>query len=535
MRPDHEPKRFPNVLPIQPGDDRYSPVQLPAAPEAPTQPALAVAEPPRMRASSNLGPTPVELPPTLQQKTEADRVELTRMQQTGSGLTQLGRHPGFFHKLGAVAGRIGDIAGTAFFPGITAQIPGTELHHQMLMNQQQGRVTEDLAEQEQQSKIAGQEQDQEIQRKNNELVDYTDPITQQTIKVRQADLGKLQQSTIAAQGRKQAAEIGHRFSSVPGVGLFDTSTRQVVPGTQNGITVTKEIADDYGLPAEFIGKPMTLQTLSGLKRAELLENVPIQSGEGPIVVNRSTGQAREVVGPNGQHYSNPGVATALIRPYEAADPDNPGETIIVPSGKAAGMAGKGSASIQTPRAMGRYMTSGAGGKQLTAFNTAITHLDTLERLAGDLGNSDLQISNRAKQAWAEQTGHPAPANFAAAVNAMSGEVAAALKASGATDQEIAHVQATFNRAQSPRQLKSTGAIGTYRELLNSKAEQLRKQYEAGMEGLPNFSTLEQNGADARRNTGASRVSGDRIGTRQPSGEVQEEYVRDKKTGKLVKK
>jgi hypothetical protein len=131
-----------------------------------------------------------------------------------------------------------------------------------------------------------------------------------------------------------------------------------------------------------------------------------------------------------------------------------------------------------------YFTSGAGGKQLTAFNTAITHLDTLARLANDLNNSNTQVFNRASMAWKEQTGQAAPANFAAAVNAMSGEVAAALKASGATDQEIAHVGATFNKVQSPAQLQ--GAISTYRELLNSKAEQLKRQYEAGMQGQPAF-------------------------------------------------
>jgi hypothetical protein len=131
-----------------------------------------------------------------------------------------------------------------------------------------------------------------------------------------------------------------------------------------------------------------------------------------------------------------------------------------------------------------YFTSGAGGKQLNAFNTAITHLDTLDRLAGDLGNHDLQVYNKAAQAWAEATGNPAPANFASAVNAMSGEVAAALKASGATDQEISHVASTFSRSQSPAQLK--GAINTYRELLKSKEGQLKKQYESGMQGKPAF-------------------------------------------------
>lgn len=123
-------------------------------------------------------------------------------------------------------------------------------------------------------------------------------------------------------------------------------------------------------------------------------------------------------------------------------------------------------------------------KPLTAFNTAITHLDTLDRLASDLNNTNLMIANRAKQKWAQETGNPAPANFAAAVNAMSGEVAAALKSSGATDQEIAHVGATFDRAESPSQLK--GAINTYRELLTSKKGQLQKQYEAGKQGQPAF-------------------------------------------------
>jgi hypothetical protein len=174
----------------------------------------------------------------------------------------------------------------------------------------------------------------------------------------------------------------------------------------------------------------------------------------------------------------------LQMPTEVADPNNPGETINVSRKDAVGMKGKGSASVQTAKGEAKYMTSGKGGQQLTAFNTAMTHLDTLDRLAGDLNNTDLQIANKAKQAWAEQTGNPAPANFAAAVNAMSGEVAAALKASGATDQEIAHVGATFSRAQSPAQLK--GAINTYRELLKGKAGQLKRQYDSGMQGKPAF-------------------------------------------------
>jgi hypothetical protein len=151
--------------------------------------------------------------------------------------------------------------------------------------------------------------------------------------------------------------------------------------------------------------------------------------------------------------------------------------------------GRYTAPSYTPEAVGAkdttsYFTKGKGGQQLTAFNTAITHLDTLDRLAADLQNTDIRVVNKAKQEWATQTGGAAPANFDAAKNAMSGEVAAALKASGATDQEIAHVSATFDKAQSPAQLK--GSINTYRELLKSKEVQLKKQYDAGMQGKPAF-------------------------------------------------
>jgi hypothetical protein len=199
---------------------------------------------------------------------------------------------------------------------------------------------------------------------------------------------------------------------------------------------------------------------------------------------------------------DPGVARIQVLGQfgtEVADPNNPGQTIMVPRNQTAGMAGKSSASVVNPKAEQKYMTSGKGGQQLTAFNTAMVHLDTLDRLAAGLNNSNIQIYNKAAQSWAEATGNPAPANFAAAKNAMSGEVAAALKASGATDQEIAKVDSTFSRAQSPAQLK--GAINTYRDLLRGKRDQLKKQYTEGMQGKPNFGEQEAQPPDGGFNWG----------------------------------
>lgn len=50
--------------------------------------------------------------------------------------------------------RVGDIAGTAFFPGITAQIPGTELHHKLDIAGKQEIYDKDIANQDTQSQTA---------------------------------------------------------------------------------------------------------------------------------------------------------------------------------------------------------------------------------------------------------------------------------------------------------------------------------------------------------------------------------------------
>jgi hypothetical protein len=85
-------------------------------------------------------------PPT---RLSADQSELGRLDSTGSGLQQFQqRHP----ILGTIA-RIGAGVGSAMFPGIAANIPGTDLHHQVLVNEARGRVGEDLGEQEKQAQI----------------------------------------------------------------------------------------------------------------------------------------------------------------------------------------------------------------------------------------------------------------------------------------------------------------------------------------------------------------------------------------------
>jgi hypothetical protein len=81
----------------------------------------------------------------------AHQQELERMRKTGSGISQI-KNP-----VGRTIARIGDIAGTALFPGITAQIPGTELHHQQLMSKEAGAVAQDEGARQKEAQIEQEE------------------------------------------------------------------------------------------------------------------------------------------------------------------------------------------------------------------------------------------------------------------------------------------------------------------------------------------------------------------------------------------
>src|SRR5581483_11350049 len=204
--------------------------------------------------------------------------------------------------------------------------------------------------------------------------------------------------------------------------------------------------------------------------------------------------------------TDPAVARTQVflqRPVEVGDPTNPGQTTMVPGTQSYGMPGKSSASVQIPRATEKYMTSGKGGQQITAYNTAIAHLDTLRDMGAALGNGNIQRFNAIAQKWSQETGNPAPASFDAARAALAGEVASALKASGATDQEIAQVEGTFSKAQSPKQIN--GVIATYQTLLRSKRQALMQQNEAGMKGKPAFNESPSATPETRTYQGATYV------------------------------
>lgn len=138
----------------------------------------------------------------------------------------------------------------------------------------------------------------------------------------------------------------------------------------------------------------------------------------------------------------------------------------------------------TRQALMKSATSGDIGKNVTAFNTAISHAQQLSQAADALNNGDLPTLNKLGNALGYQFGSDKTTNFNVIKNALSGEISKVFKGGEATDAEIKAVQEPFSSANSPAQLK--GAIDNAIHLMNSKRDALQQQYQQGMQGKPNF-------------------------------------------------
>ena len=301
-----------------------------------------------------------------------------------------------------------------------------------------------------------------------------------------------------AGARVKAAEIGKRFIVVPGVGVYDTALKTgkegqespaLLPGTSQSITVTPELAQEYQLPAEFVGKPMKLTDLAAVQRSSVFQNTPVQTGEGPVVVNRRTGQAQPVM-VNGQRASSP----ALAGIQEVADQNNPGQTTFVPKaalvggggkGNAQPILGKGSATHQAAVAVTKSAIAGPIGNEINAFNTALQHANLLESAVRALNNKDPQTLNALENRFKSEFGSTGPITAQTIAQAYQREITKMLSSGHMTDAEIGSAGATLdpNRFTLPQM---EAALGAYRALANSKMQMRQQQVQRGQQGQANF-------------------------------------------------
>jgi hypothetical protein len=131
--------------------------------------------------------------------------------------------------------------------------------------------------------------------------------------------------------------------------------------------------------------------------------------------------------------------------------------------------------IATRTKANKDFSTGIQGRQVTAFNTAIDHLSTMDKLSDALQNNDIKAFNYLGNIVARQTGQPAPVNFDAAKQIVTAEIIKAVVASGGGVRERQEAEANFATANSPAQLK--GVINTYKQLLGGQLNSLGLQYQ----------------------------------------------------------
>jgi hypothetical protein len=140
------------------------------------------------------------------------------------------------------------------------------------------------------------------------------------------------------------------------------------------------------------------------------------------------------------------------------------------------LAGK-STEINSARQSDVAFSKGKEGQAVRSFNVGLAHLDTLGGLADALHNGDIQMSNKIANAYAAQTGNPAPTNFEGAKKIVADEIVKAIVGAGGGVADREEAAKTISSANSPEQLR--GVINTYKELMVGQLGGLDKQYQAG--------------------------------------------------------
>lgn len=123
-------------------------------------------------------------------------------------------------------------------------------------------------------------------------------------------------------------------------------------------------------------------------------------------------------------------------------------------------------------------TAGVASRNVTAINTALGHLGTMQELGDKLDNGDLRAWNQVANSLGVQLGKDQATNFEVVQGAVADELARVFRQVGASQQETEGWRAKFPSKGSPTQIK--GSITTAADLLGSRIESLDDQWKRGM-------------------------------------------------------
>jgi hypothetical protein len=291
-----------------------------------------------------------------------------------------------------------------------------------------------------------------------------------------------------------SVDVPTRRAFLSSVGATASDLKPVIKETDIGGSILPRVLDPYsglqinqGAPIKKTATPGELlvdararerlnaeiQSTGTLTPAaiDVAAQIYIQTGQLPALgIGRNAGNLKSaVLNRATELYNNPAGAAPNVNPAGANAP--------VPF-NAANMAEQivgNKMDVATRTKANKDFSTGIQGRQVTAFNTAIDHLSTMDKLSDALQNNDIKAFNYLGNVVARQTGQPAPVNFDAAKQIVTAEIIKAVVASGGGVRERQEAEANFATANSPAQLK--GVINTYKQLLGGQLNSLGLQYQ----------------------------------------------------------
>lgn len=136
--------------------------------------------------------------------------------------------------------------------------------------------------------------------------------------------------------------------------------------------------------------------------------------------------------------------------------------------------------LQATQGVVNDFTKGKTAQTINGLNTAVGHMDQLDQAATALQNGNVQALNKASNFFGTQFGSSSTTNFNVIKNFAAGEVAKAVLPGGGGEHEREEIADAIKSSNSPAQLHD--AISTWRNLLSSKTEALRNQWDVGTNG-----------------------------------------------------
>jgi hypothetical protein len=206
---------------------------------------------------------------------------------------------------------------------------------------------------------------------------------------------------------------------------------------------------------------------------DVAANIYLQTGQLPALgIGKSAGAIKSsILNRATQLYGNPNGGAA---PTEGAPSTTP--TPFNASDMASNIVSNKIDNV-TKTKVNKDFSTGLQGRQVTAFNTAIDHLDTMDKLVKALNNNDVRALNYISNTFSKQTGQPEITNFDSAKKIVGAEIMKTLVAGGGGVKEREEMANMFNNANSPAQLE--GAIATSKQLLGGQLNSLGVTYENG--------------------------------------------------------